>query len=493
MEKLMRKMAGEIVSMCAEKYGFSVEEALNSLDLMKAKGCSRVSSSKGKSGKKVSSVKHKFPLPYNGEPDSGKCCALRQNCGLYTQCSFDKAEESAYCKRCLVLSKKTETGIPEYGTIEMRLSCGIQEYVDPKGRKPTLYAKIMKKYKVSREEVEAEASIHGITVSELHFEVAEESKRGRPATKPKEVKETKGVKGRPKKAEKVIKLNEDSEDLFATLLAEAENSVAEAENSVAEEEDSVAEQNSNPRERAYTLLSDETLERERSGIKNEDNDISPLSDSENVSVSDDNSIESDDNDSKNSKESRAKDVALFQQLSKAEKAAKEQAKAEKAKAKEQEKAAKEQAKAEKSKAKADKSKAKEPENADVQIKETIEKALTETATIDKTKVKKKMKEHVQKIIQEAKEEKAKAEEKSKAEAKAEEPKTETYKKFTGPNGKKYLRSSESNNVYDFEVYLSSQELELVGKWEPDTKTIIFKQDDDSESELSDEEIEDEDD
>jgi len=518
----MRKMASEIVSMCAEKYGFSVEEALNSLDLMKGKGCSRVSSrvssSKGKSGSKVSSVKHKFPLPYNGEPDSGKCCALRQNCGLYTQCSFDKAEDSAYCKRCLVLSKKTETGIPEYGTIEMRLSCGIQEYVDPKGRKPTLYAKIMKKYKVSREEVEAEASIHGITVSELHFEVAEESKRGRPATKPKEVKEAKGVKGRPRKAEKVIKLNEDSEDLFASLLAEAqaeeeqedasvaesEASVAESEASVAEseasveeedpivaeEEASVAEQNSTPRERVYTSPSEETLERERSGIKNEDNDIRPLSD----------------------ENSRSKDVALFQELSKAEKAKEKAAKEKAAK----EKAAKEQAKAEKAKeakeqakeqAKADKSKA----NAEVQIKETIEKALTETATIDKTKVQKKMKEHVQKIIQEAKEEKAKAEakanaeekskanaeEKSKANAeeksKAEEPKTETYKKFTGPNGKKYLRSSESNNVYDFEVYASSQELELVGKWEADTKTIIFKQDDDSESELSDEEIEDEDD
>jgi hypothetical protein len=107
----------------------------------------------------------------------------------------------------------------------------------------------------------------------------------------------------------------------------------------------------------------------------------------------------------------------------------------------------------------------------------IENALTETATIDKTKVQKKMKEHVQKIIQEANEEKAKAQ----------EPPKETYKKFTGPDGKKYLRSSESNNVYDYEVYVSSQELEQVGKWDPNTKTAIFNVDE-SEPELSDEEF-----
>ena len=96
-----------------------------------------------------------------------------------------------------------------------------------------------------------------------------------------------------------------------------------------------------------------------------------------------------------------------------------------------------------------------------------------------------MKEHVQKIIQEAKEEN------EKAEAKAQEPPKETYKKFTGPDGKKYLRSSESNNVYDYEVYTTSQELEQVGKWDPNTKTAIFNVDE-SEPELSDEEFDEDD-
>jgi myo-inositol-hexaphosphate 3-phosphohydrolase len=104
------------------------------------------------------------------------------------------------------------------------------------------------------------------------------------------------------------------------------------------------------------------------------------------------------------------------------------------------------------------------------------------------------KKNVETIVAEVKEEKAKV--KAKAEAKVEEnakePPKETYKKFTGPDGKKYLRSSESNNVYDFEVYSTDGELELVGKWNPTTKTIIFSVHD-SEPELSDEEIEDEDD
>jgi hypothetical protein len=507
MEKLMTKMATEIITLCAEKYGFSVEEALSSLDLVKIKGNKGKSQSKSQSQsqsvKKVRLEKCKFPLPFSGEPDTGKCSALRQNCGLYTQCISDKMVDSEYCKRCSQLSKKSETGIPEYGTIEMRLSCGIQEYVDPKGRKPTTYAKIMNKYNLSRTQVEEEASRHGITVSEVHFEVGEESKRGRPSTKPKVIKESKGVKGRPKKAEKVIKLNDESEDLFASLLAEAEQN---------SENNSIAEQNSEQKERAYTLPSDETLDRERCGMENEDksSDVdSDLSSEEsdlsselsNLSSELSNlSLENSDNESK----ARANDVAIFQQLTKAERAKakeeKEQAKEEKAKAKAEkeqakaaekakEKAEKEQAKAaEKAKEKAEKEQAKaaaEKANTEDPTKATIENALTETATIDKTKVEKKVKEHVQKIIQEAKEEN------EKAEAKAQEPPKETYKKFTGPDGKKYLRSSESNNVYDYEVYTTSQELEQVGKWDPNTKTAIFNVDE-SEPELSDEEFDEDD-
>jgi hypothetical protein len=111
--------------------------------------------------------------------------------------------------------------MPEYGTIEQRMECykNNVEYVDPKGRKPVAYTKVMKKYKLTQEQVLEEAKNLGIEINPIHFEVPSDSKRGRPATKPKEPKEPKGPKGRPKKEKTVIIA--DDEDLFASLVASA--------------------------------------------------------------------------------------------------------------------------------------------------------------------------------------------------------------------------------------------------------------------------------
>jgi hypothetical protein len=100
------------------------------------------------------------------------------------------------------------------------MAVGIFEYVDPKGKKPTAYTKIMKKYKVSEEEVVAEAAKFNLTIDGGHFELSAESKRGRPKTAAE--KPVKGVKGRPKKNKKVVELSdENTEDLFADLVASA--------------------------------------------------------------------------------------------------------------------------------------------------------------------------------------------------------------------------------------------------------------------------------
>jgi colicin import membrane protein len=100
---------------------------------------------------------------------------------------------------------------------------GILEYVDPKGRKPTAYTKIMKKYKVSQEQVLEEAGKMSMNIDAIHFaEPEQDSKRGRPKEKAaKEPKEPKGAKGRPKKAKKVLQIEGDEDDLFATLVADA--------------------------------------------------------------------------------------------------------------------------------------------------------------------------------------------------------------------------------------------------------------------------------
>jgi len=130
--------------------------------------------------------------------------------------------------------QKTGAEVPEYGTIEMRKAVGVFEYVDPKGRKPVAYTKVMKKYKLTQEQVMEEAKKLNMEILAEHFEVAEETKRGRPKTVEKETKE-KGTRGRPKKSKKVIEIDGDTEDLFATVVANANEEVVEVVKSEDEE------------------------------------------------------------------------------------------------------------------------------------------------------------------------------------------------------------------------------------------------------------------
>ena len=195
----------EAIMRCAAEYKFDGGEALSKLCLSE---CKRVSKSKSKS---------KYPMPYSGEYNEDCCKGLRQNKGLYTQCEMSK-KSGDYCKQCSASAEKN-SGMPEYGTIEQRQASDIYSYVDPKGRKPISYTKIMKKLNISEEEVKAEAEKLGIIIDAGHF-VVPETKRGRPAQE-KAPKEPKGAKGRPKKAKKVLEIGGEEDDLFASLVAAA--------------------------------------------------------------------------------------------------------------------------------------------------------------------------------------------------------------------------------------------------------------------------------
>jgi hypothetical protein len=221
--KVSQELVLKVVRECGEKYGFDGETAIREL------GLETVSIERKSSGKRKSEVKNKvvlekplFALPFNGECNDKCCQALRQNNGLYTQCQLNrKGENSSYCKSCQQLADKSEDGVPEYGTISQRMSVDIFEYVDPKGRKPVSYTKVMKKYKLTEEQVLAEAGRLNININPGHFVApVHETKRGRPAS-PKEAKEPKGSKGRPKKAKKVLEIEGDEDDLFASLVADA--------------------------------------------------------------------------------------------------------------------------------------------------------------------------------------------------------------------------------------------------------------------------------
>ena len=214
------ELAHKAIMECGSRYNFNGEEAIRSLGLEYVK----VERKRPVVEKKPREVvaRPAFPLPYNGEFNEGCCFALRQNNGLYTQCQGIRKGESEFCKGCQVVADKN-SGMPEYGTIQQRQAVGVFEYVDPKGRKPVHYTKVMKKYKVSEEQVLSEAGKFNIEVNPEHFVTIETEKRGRPASKKEKNSEAKGPKGRPKKSKKVLEISGDNEvsDLFAAMVLDA--------------------------------------------------------------------------------------------------------------------------------------------------------------------------------------------------------------------------------------------------------------------------------
>jgi len=410
MSNMMKGMAcsitSQVVEACAAKYGFCAEEALRDLGVTI---CTTAKKEKVIKPKKQVAA---FPLPFNGEHNPECCQALRQNNGLYTQCQSAK-NTGDFCKSCNQLASKSEDGIPEYGTISQRLACELFAYIDPKGRKPTGYTKVMKKYKLNEEQVQAEAAKFGITINPLHFVAPEETKRGRPAAKAEKVaKAEKAIKGRPKKTNKVVMIDDDDDDLFASLVASA----AEPDEEDAEEK-------------------------------------------------------------------------AFKKAEKAAQIAAEKAeKAEKLAAEKAEKEAKLAA------AKAEKEAKLALEKAEKEAKLAAAKAEKEAklAKAEQEKAEKTAKLAAEKAEKEAKIAAAKAaKEKKTKKVVAEEEPEETYKKCGQVNGVNYIRSQQTGIVYNFDVYAETEELNPVGKWNAEQKTIIFDKSGADDSDLSEDEVDDE--
>ena len=219
----IEKMMKNAIVTLASKYCFDPDEGMRMI--WESEGLTSSSRSRNK---KVSNKKEKrevvksaFPLPYNGEMNGECCFGIRQNSGLYTQCPSIRPEGGAYCGSCDKQAAKNEHGLPDYGNIQTRSSKYLkdEEFVDPSGKKPVAYTKIMKKLKLTEEQVREEAAKHNMTLDPRHF-IEVEKKSGRPAKEPKEPKEQK-AKGRPKKSKKVLELAGEEEDLFASLVMAA--------------------------------------------------------------------------------------------------------------------------------------------------------------------------------------------------------------------------------------------------------------------------------
>ena len=441
------------VEMCASKYNFDGEEAYRmicSSEGIEVKSRRRINENKEKK------LKSMFPLPYNGELNGECCMGIRQNSGLYTQCPTIRPEGAAYCGSCNKQAAKNEHGLPDYGNIQNRLSKynNDEEFVDPSGKKPVAYTRVMKKYKVSKEEVLEEAEKHGLKIDPRHF-VEVEKKSGRPAKEPKETKEAK-AKGRPKKSKKVLELAGEEEDLFASLVMSANSNSNSKSNEVEVEVE------------VETIEVDED---DNSSLDNSSLDNSSLGEVDVVV------------DAKKSKKLKANED---------EKAAKKKAiedeKAAKKKAIEDEKAAKKQAiedeKAAKLKEKEDKAalveqKKKEKEEkaalAEQKKKEKEEKAVL-------AEQKKKEKEAKVALSEEKKVKKTKSDDDDddRPSPAFVDPPADVVKKIDF-EGKKYLKSKNTGIIYNMDQ-------DVIGKWNEEKQRIDFTEvDEESEDEYEEDE------
>ena len=241
LELMVRSGIEKAIRECSVRYGFSVEEALEMLNLEIEE-------------KKENRVKSNIPLPFLGEVKEGCCHGLRQNHGLLTQCEMKVKEGVEYCLRCEKECKKNGSGKPDRGNIEDRLAAWEEgkEYRDPKGRAPIAYAKVMEKLKLTESMVKEEALRCGVVLKDSDLKM-EEKKRGRPKKEKvlttdtdSEVSKKKG-RGRPKKEGKEVELKK-TEDLFATLISEAKKSEKKEEEKEEEEEEKEEEKEEEEKE-----------------------------------------------------------------------------------------------------------------------------------------------------------------------------------------------------------------------------------------------------
>jgi hypothetical protein len=474
-----------VVSECASRYNFDGDEAIRMLGLSEIRVVNSSEVVNKRSVKRVKTIvaKPAFALPYNGECAADCCSALRQNNGLYTQCQI-VVDGAKFCKQCQISADKND-GIPEYGTIEQRQAVDMFEYIDPKGRKQVHYTKVMKKLKLTQEQVLEEAGKFNININIKHFEEEEKEtiKRGRPKSE-KAPKEPKGAKGRPKKGKKVIQIEGDDDDLFATLVADANNNsieevvvetvapiVAGEKKSKGSSKDKEAEKQAKEAEKQAKALAKEAEKQEKEA-KLEYEKEAKLE------------AEKKAKEAKKLEEAKAKEAekqakeAEKQAKLEAEKQAKEAKKLEEAKAKEAEKQAKEAEKQAKEAKKLEEAQAKLEKEAKLAADKLAKEAEKQAKEAEKQakEAEKQAKLEAEKKAKEAEKstKKPTKEAKKPAAAAADDDEPDVVKKIEF-EGKKYLKSKKSGVIYDYVEYTKNGEQVVIGKWNDSKNKIEFNE------------------
>jgi len=169
------------VQLLANQYGFDYDEAIRHIQLDELKIEYKKPSKKVVREKKEKVVKEKkekvvkekktlIPLPFLKhcmKPDN--CYGLCFNKGLFTQCENQKLEDTVYCSKCSNEASQSSNNLPKCGSVLDRVSKGLYEFVDPNGRKPTHFLKIINKMNVTVEQVEEYMTTLNLTFDDEHI------------------------------------------------------------------------------------------------------------------------------------------------------------------------------------------------------------------------------------------------------------------------------------------------------------------------------------
>ena len=139
---------------------------------------------KPKATKPKKTQKPRCPFPWTGHVIEGLCQGIRPNHGMLSQCTQPQKAEG-FCGTCF--KQFQSNGKPKCGTVADRLKAdkdGI-DYKNPEtGKTSVKMVLIMKKLKMGKDEVIAEAKKFGIEIPDSEFELVKKTKGRPPTVKP---------------------------------------------------------------------------------------------------------------------------------------------------------------------------------------------------------------------------------------------------------------------------------------------------------------------
>ena len=491
LKKYGQDVAMSVIVVLAEKYGFDKDEAFSAitLDVSECRGRRGDSSrptSRSSPASRTSVEPSSLPVPFCGMIVDGWCYGVRPNGGLYTQCSKEPDEESAYCDTCRKQSVKNINNMPNGGDICERKTLGA-EWRDPKGKAPVNLANYLKRKNIEvtedfRNSVLDEAKRLGFTISDDEW-IVKESSRGRPRKTKTAVVDTTATED---------ECESDASRNSATINRKKIASPKSKLESGSESSDC--------EELVLATPSKSSLVKRRSTISlspKPGNSISPIQDDDaNNSISpvvlNDSPKETKQNKPKMSAEEKesAKVAKAAAKLAEKE-AAKALKAAEKLAEKEAAKAAKAAAKlAEKEAAKAAKAAEKLAEKEAAKAAKLAEKEAAKLSDNDASKALENAEklviqdaEQVSPVIvnREVYEDETKRDELLfGATTQEDESDDESDDEAAGVeefelNEVKYLRDPKTNDIFDFKIFMDSGDAEEIGVYKPETNEIVFNE------------------